>query len=243
MATTDRAPLSEYIARRDNGTVIAAGSVRVLLPGTSTEATVFSAQTGAGTLTQPLVTDSRGRVPGWVEGRSDGYDIEVTADGTTYPVQRVRPGTPNKLSNLAVIPSARIRRTTTQSIANSSQTKVIFNTELFDTDNIADIAGANDRLVIQTAGVYMLTAAAEWASNFTGYRDLEIHLNGATSPVLASGRHAGQGSGVNSVTTFARLSVSDFLTMHVLQTSGAALNVGLVDSAHTELGALWLAPL
>lgn len=71
-----------HVVRRASGAPAASASVRVYLRGTTTNATVYSAATGTGTLTQPLTTDASGRIEGWVNpGR---YDVVPTVDGYAY---------------------------------------------------------------------------------------------------------------------------------------------------------------
>lgn len=52
----------------------------------STPATVYAAETGGTTVTNPLTTDSMGRVEGWVDEGS--YDIVVSGSGITTYTQR-----------------------------------------------------------------------------------------------------------------------------------------------------------
>lgn len=58
-------------------------SISVLNRADSTTATVFTAETGGTTASQPLSTDSNGRVSGWLaRGR---YDVRITIPGqATY---------------------------------------------------------------------------------------------------------------------------------------------------------------
>src|ERR1700750_878345 len=52
----------------------------------STPATVFANETGGTTVTNPLTTDSMGRVEGWVDEGS--YDIVISGSGITTYTQR-----------------------------------------------------------------------------------------------------------------------------------------------------------
>ena len=67
----------------------ASGNARVgltlhlyLADGGTTDATIFSAETGAGTTAQPLTTDANGNFDGWIDEGS--YDIVLTGDATRY---------------------------------------------------------------------------------------------------------------------------------------------------------------
>lgn len=71
-----------HVARRANGQAASGAQVYVYARGTTTQRTVYSGSTGAGTLAQPLTTDANGRIEGWVDpGR---HDVVVTVDGATY---------------------------------------------------------------------------------------------------------------------------------------------------------------
>lgn len=69
-----RAEISE-IARSPSGRAIAGASVQVNIRGGSA-ATVYAAETGGTTLTNPLTTDSAGRIEGWLNEGS--YDLVVS---------------------------------------------------------------------------------------------------------------------------------------------------------------------
>jgi microcystin-dependent protein len=66
-----------------DGRPLAAASVTVRKRSDASTATVYSAETGGGTLANPLTTDAQGRVGGWCE--REGYDLIVTGSGiSTY---------------------------------------------------------------------------------------------------------------------------------------------------------------
>jgi hypothetical protein len=52
------------------------------------DATIYAAETGPGTLANPLTVDAYGRYGGWVDGGVD-YDVTVTYNGRVEGVRRV----------------------------------------------------------------------------------------------------------------------------------------------------------
>lgn len=83
----------------------------------------------------------------------------------------------------AVVPRARVGRTSNQVIPMSAATKVLFTQEVLDSDNMADVAVDGEHIVINTPGTYMITANALWQNNSNGLRRTVIGkvLTGGTT--------------------------------------------------------------
>lgn len=78
-------------------------------------------------------------------------------------------------------PTAKVFNSATQTIVGGVLTTAIFNSEIWDSDNLADLGVNNDRFTIQTPGTYLLTAQ----TTFTGAGALAtgaigLSLNGVT---------------------------------------------------------------
>lgn len=71
------------------------------------------------------------------------------------------------------------KRVATQSIPNTTITDISNDTEVADTDNFINIAGAPTVFTIPYTGWYNITMAVTWANNGTGYRAVRI-LDGGT---------------------------------------------------------------
>lgn len=67
------------VAFTPTGDFLSGASVYINLRSTGTATTVYNAETGTSTLTQPLTTDTRGRIQGWVERGS--YEAQIVAAG------------------------------------------------------------------------------------------------------------------------------------------------------------------
>lgn len=119
---------------------------------------------------------------------------------------------------------ARVYSNASISLTNNTDTVLTFNTERYDSDVCHDNVTNNSRLTCKTAGVYSISATAEWATNGTGYRRISIRLNGTTVIARQDGNAVTPNHSL-SVTTDYALAVNDYLEVMCLQTSGGALNV------------------
>jgi hypothetical protein len=97
-------------------------------------------------------------------------------------------------------------------------------TVLYDNDGMTTVA---DRMTINTAGWYTITARVPFASNASGYRAVLLRKNGAT---YINDDYRPPVSGQVTITTLTtepvQLAAADYLQLVVLQTSGAALTIG-----------------
>lgn len=133
--------------------------------------------------------------------------------------------------------AVRVIHSADQSLTNSTETALAFNTEDFDTDVMHDTATNNSRLICKTAGIYIITGQVLWASNATGYRRLRIRLNGST--VIGASEMGAVGTDVTyqSVPALWDFSVNDYVELMATQTSGGALAV----TASGQFPNFWMA--
>lgn len=129
-------------------------------------------------------------------------------------------------------PKARVGKTLNQSIPNGVNTAIQFDTELYDTDNIHDVAVNNTRLTCNTAGEYLISGAVRWASNGTGVRVSFISVNG-TARIAQQDAAAPAGTYAFSqqLVTQYHLNAGDYVELLVYQDSGSALNVETYGSS------------
>lgn len=129
---------------------------------------------------------------------------------------------------------ARIQATSTQSIPNSTNTDLHYQSVLFDTDGMANLAGDNRVLTVRTAGLYLVICETVWAFNTAGRRINTALRNGFYSAggipdvdSAADNQNAiwtGSGrTGNTSVGIFSG-AVGDFFSSGAFQGSGGALN-------------------
>lgn len=135
-------------------------------------------------------------------------------------------------------PSCRLRNSAAQSIASQST----YTASTFDTE-VGDVGGMHDsvnpsRITIPTGqgGLYLVTAATEFAFNTSGFRGCKVVLNGSTDagPRVITSPSSSTATSV-SVTHILSLSAGDFIEFVVRQTSGGSLNIGgtLVENGTT----------
>jgi len=147
-------------------------------------------------------------------------------------------------SNLAVIPSARVRRTTSQSIPNGTFTAIQLTSETWDHLGLHSNVN-NTRLTAPIDGVYLITASVFWAPSSTGRRDLGIAVNGNFVAFVAQPATSAVSEVPLSVTTVYLLEAGDFAEAKVEQTSGGALNLDAGSGGSEtspEVSMTWLGP-
>jgi hypothetical protein len=141
----------------------------------------------------------------------------------------------NGQSGATRVPTAKVTRSTNQTISNSTNTLISFSAEAWDTDDLWTV-GSPTRLTIQTGGYYALTAGTLWASDPTGRRLTEILLNGST--VLTRSEdppHSGTSGNAQIVATIASLSAGDYVELRVFQSSGGSLDIVATLAPHLEV--------
>lgn len=166
-------------------------------------------------------------------------DFVIDQSGTLWIcIAAGDPGTWKSLTNPQTFIGARIQATSTQSIADSTNTDLVYQSVLFDTDSMANLASDNKKLTVNTAGIYLVVCCTQWAANGTGRRiNVAVHnglyssgsipdvdsqadnRNAVFTPIAAStGRTSNTSVGIYQA------SVGDYFTSGCYQASGAALN-------------------
>jgi hypothetical protein len=101
----------------------------------------------------------------------DGLDLSFTS------TMRARMSGQNRFRYLNS--QARIKRTTNQSISNSTITVISFDAEDIDTDTLHDNSTNPSRITVALAGKYLVGGLMRYANNATGTnRQARIHKNG-----------------------------------------------------------------
>lgn len=154
----------------------------------------------------------------------------------------------DNVSFLANVPACRINKTTTQSIANATETSITFDAERFDTDNMHSLVTNTERITFNTAGVYVVTFNCEWVDTASaGIRALHIRKNGTT--IIASdqessieGADATQASAtMMTISTIYKFNAADYIEARVFQNAGGAISIGAASSERgLEFAAAWL---
>jgi len=154
--------------------------------------------------------------------------------GTTGQVLTVAGGVPSwatPSAGGASFVGAVVYNTTDQTISNNTLTVLNFNAERTDTNGFHDNATNNSRITIPTGygGKYLIWCLLEWAANGTGTRGVRLNINNnypgsnsATQVVNATTTYESQ----NQFVFYRELSVGDYVTLQVRQTSGGNLDAG-----------------
>lgn len=143
-------------------------------------------------------------------------------------------------NNLISPPMCRVYNNAAISVANGTFQALTFNAERFDNDAMHSTSVNTGRITIATAGVYLFGAHVYMAANATGYRTLQVRLNGATAlayvEVPASPAPGGLGL---DVATLWDCTPGDYVEFLVYQNSGGALNATQGASYSPEAWAVW----
>ena len=119
-------------------------------------------------------------------------------------------------------------RTTTQSILDTIMTKVIYDTETYDTSSAYDTA--TGCFLVPDTGYYSITASGVFATNSTGYREMYIlsgDICGTSNIAHASSFVNNNGASLSTYISChgeAYLTAGQYVWIEVYQDSGGALN-------------------
>jgi len=118
--------------------------------------------------------------------------------------------------------SAKVTKTTDQSIPNNVLTMVTWDSESYDTDNMHDTVINNSRITFNTAGKYSILAQSEWGINSGGFRFMDIMKNGVDS--IARVRDLADNAAEHNLAFVGEFEVGDYIELQVFQDSGGNLD-------------------
>jgi len=118
-----------------------------------------------------------------------------------------------------------LRRAATQSISNTTDTAISFDTEDTDTDGF--IAVTADTITVPTAldGIYAITATVAWAASPGANSNMRILISGTTGDYRTSVSDSSVGYQNQSVSAITALAATNTIKLQVYQSSGGAINV------------------
>ena len=131
--------------------------------------------------------------------------------------------------------AARVYKAAAQTIADSTTTAIIFDTERYDYGAIHDNVTNNTRLTAPADGIYAIVGNVVWAANDTGERRLMIRLGGAT-PIAATRvntPHATRAEWM-VVSTQYELDKDQYVELTVYQTSTGDLDINTLANYSPE---------
>jgi len=122
--------------------------------------------------------------------------------------------------------SVQVHHNATQSISNTTNTILAFNTEDFDTDSMHDNSTNNNRLVATTAGKYLVVGKVEWQDSTTGSRFILIANQDGATQAVTGGKTTDTTAFTmgNIVTCLVDMDADDWVELRVFHNHGSALN-------------------
>jgi hypothetical protein len=171
--------------------------------------------------------------------------LTVTSGGTgvgTCSAGQILIGSGANAAAFTTPDGCRVYNSAAQSIPNSTQTNLSFNTERYNNGGMHSTISNNSRITAQKAGVYVITGNVEFASNATGMRVVGVILNGATPMAEVRIPAVNGNTTILSVSTLLHMAINDYVELFVYQDSGGALNVTLLADISPEFAAQWMGP-
>lgn len=113
-----------------------------------------------------------------------------------------------------------------QSIANNTQTAILFDAEQYDTDAIHSTSTNTSRFTVPAGkgGYWQVSFFFTWDGNATGTRNIYLYKNGLFNAYL-SANPAATNQGTNNATMIYNYAAGDYIEFYAFQSSGVSLNV------------------
>jgi hypothetical protein len=122
--------------------------------------------------------------------------------------------------------SCRAKRTTTQSVPNTTATPIQLTGEDWDTGALHDNATLNTRVILKAVGLWRIEAGVMFASGAAGARDAWLLLNNLTRiDEVACTAAAADLVSFSLATTVKATAITDYVELVTFQASGGAVNV------------------
>ena len=129
-----------------------------------------------------------------------------------------------------------VSRTTSFTVANAADTVVSWSSANYDNNSMFS-AGTPNRITVNIAGIYIVTATFAWPSNSTGERIGWIQLNGSNSVRWGNRRGGAWSSGPTEFSITAQINcvAGDYIQAGVYQSSGGNLDLQGVATGATRM--------
>lgn len=145
---------------------------------------------------------------------------------------------------LIAIPLFRGRNTAGQSIANSTYTSIVLDTEDVDSDGMHSTVTNPSRVIPQTVGWYLLSGGVGWVVNVTGQRGGLWAKNGTAVPgtdSLGPNATASFPSSAAARATHVQMNgTTDFVELQGFQSSGGALSTATNSGDQPSVDVQWV---
>lgn len=149
-----------------------------------------------------------------------GQIVDLVYDGTNFQMQsQVANSASSSTNGTSVIKSA------VQAITTGTWTAVTWDTETYDVGGMHESVTNPSRITIQTAGVYVFSFGADWASNTTGERICGFAVNGTREFESSPQTTIVDGRCMMAISFVRKLAATNYVEVLVYQTSGGNLNL------------------
>lgn len=134
---------------------------------------------------------------------------------------------------------ARAYASAAANVANSVLATVALDGESFDTNTLHSTVTNNSRILLNKTGLWQVSGVVSFATNPTGYRTVDIGLNGARTAYAVVPAATGQETNVPISVLVQATAITDYVEMRAVQNSGGALALN-VGAAYTWLAVTWV---
>lgn len=161
------------------------------------------------------------------------FPLERPEDGDWNKVRSNTDATAQRLN--PPLPQARVYNSAAiTGIVTATVTPLTFDTERFNNGALHSTSANTGRLTAPIDGLYLIGAQIQWESNATGNRLLRLMLNGA-SQLVRDERAAVNGDVTDQeVTTLYQMQAGDYVTVEVVQSSGANRQINAAPASSPE---------
>jgi len=133
----------------------------------------------------------------------------------------------------AMTQSCRITHSISQAIVSGIDTPLVFDTDIFDTDDMHDTVVNNTRIIIKTAGLYITGMNAHFSVEGIGgpssFRELFIIINNTDRIVLDIIPPSEPHGTIFSISTIYQFSQGDYIEAWARQDTGTSLDILKTD--------------
>lgn len=201
---------------------------KILIDGATTAESTILEATVNGTYAPRLpitaiVTLNAGQYVELQGYQDSGGAINSSAGNTTFSIVKLDSGRVGTGIGAVVYNNA------TQSINDSTETAVTFNSEDFDTDGFHSTSSNTSRLTIPTGlgGKYFFRGGTRYTGDADGIRDLKLRKNGTTNlRQVQDPSPSGAAPTDMEITGIFSLEAGDYIELIAYHTAGAATNIG-----------------
>lgn len=152
--------------------------------------------------------------------------VDVPAADTSITNSQItdRRSVASLLTGAIIVPSARVYRSSTQAIPDSTSTAINFNAEDYDTLGMHSGSSSQVTVPVGAAGKYFISGQVDFAANATGRRSTTIFQNGAQICKQSALSVGGTASTSLGASTVVNANDGDFFEVFAFHTAGGSLN-------------------